>query len=291
MSICYNSSVAQSNYPCEKLKERHDAITQALLKANDYVSRAMAGNPFDLSAYEEVEYYTYHDSAYQLLDSLLHLQEIVAYDLECLLESIDIQYSKDKRFWIFTWDENSGGSFQSSVTLLHGRGTEGEVFPPQSPAPTTTDGDENPNGEYIGGDLWGHLIGQIDTLDQTFYIVEESARTCNTCTWWRVVIYKVSDSGEVIEYQNIGKGARIFNLDGQYDTVSRTITLRYIVDDLNSDAEQTELLNKYSKIEADPFDKESELYWNKLVTETWQFNGRKFELHKVTIEDGDLLDE
>jgi hypothetical protein len=65
-----------------------------------------------------------NDSIAAAATGLLSSPQIVRYNLDSLLPGI--VRSKDKRLWIFSWFENTGGSFQSFLSVVHYRTASGK---------------------------------------------------------------------------------------------------------------------------------------------------------------------
>jgi hypothetical protein len=294
MHACGILSHAMSpDMPCEQANARTDKITRAFQLVNKLLDSSQDFSPWG----ENGEMgYELKDSAFTMLDSLLQLPIVARYNIECLLPSISISSSPDKRLWIFQVDENSGGSFYSYITLWHMRDKKGRIV---RTSRSRSVGEEE--ADYWGGDIGLSIIQQIDTLGQTIYVVEEGAGTCNTCAVWGISTWKVNDSAGLEQIDGISLDYRIGDAETDYNRSTKTIMLRYQIDDLSGGHlhESMEIRNGGNSANESEDNEENEPegeedmedYSGKVITETWKFDGYKFVLSRFTVEEGELQQE
>ena len=117
---------------------------------------------------------TINDTIAGLLVRILSSPSIIKYRPDSLLKHpfLHITHSGDKRLCVFTWYENTGGSFHSFPSVIHFRTLKGEPRALFSPY-------------YDEGSF--SLGGSIDSIirlphpTRQLYIRMQSVKSCNTC--------------------------------------------------------------------------------------------------------------
>ena len=130
---------------------------------------------------------------------ILNDKRILEYQIENLFKSNDLYITKsdDNKIYFLSIEEKTGGSYRSSITIIHYRLKNGTF-----------------KSEYYGGNNEESSIpvfGKpylIDSLNQKYFMIG-GVETCNTCHFSAAMTLQLDSS-----YCNINT---IFQFDGRYD--------------------------------------------------------------------------
>ena len=153
-------------------KDRKDNILQQVNKINDLLDTYGQLSPFS----EDENRFTMIDSiGNEIEDHLLTLlndQRISNYQLDILLNHpvLSVSRSDDGRIYFVSFDEKTGGSYRTSVTIVHYRLSNGTV------KAELMDGEET---EALATSVYGHVF-LLDSIRQQYFVMG-SVLTCNTC--------------------------------------------------------------------------------------------------------------
>lgn len=113
------------------------------------------------------------------LYEILTVPTIVKYNLDSLLKHdfLGITHSNDKRLWIFSWYENTGGSFKSNISFVHYR--------TKSNKPKIIDDyyseEEEHHNSFCSNGAWFGQIFKLKSSTKNIYLCLGSVVGCNTC--------------------------------------------------------------------------------------------------------------
>jgi hypothetical protein len=235
---------------------KQDSIEIQVARVKWLLAKSDTLNPFsDSLAYKNIT--SVNDSISHVLAAVLKNPAVVNYNLDSLFKntSLSIVHSTDKKFWVFAWFENTGGSFQSFLKLIHYRTAKGE------PKVVKKDDYEEEPNNYRPTCLKGVAVDKIHKLKaggKSLYLCLSSGRGCNTCEFRIATVLELT-SDSISYYpaflgysdHNDNKkdivGSSCFMLDArlgnikQFDFVPASQTLRftYVVDDLSPETNES----------------------------------------------------
>jgi hypothetical protein len=162
-----------------------------------------------LQRYDTLSPFSDHENIYDIISltrqeittrllNVLNDKKILEYQIENLFTSSELTISKsdDNKIYFLSIDEKTGGSYRTSITIIHYRLRNG-VF----------------KSEYYGGDPEGSsssTYGQpylIDSMNQKYFIIG-SVQTCNTCNLSSAMTLKIDS--------NSYKVNTVFQFEGRY---------------------------------------------------------------------------
>ncbi len=178
------------------------------------------------------------------LIAVLNNKSILNYGLDTLFneDELFMRGSKDKRLYFISIDEKTGGSYRTSVTLIHYRLPGGSI---------KTDYFSGEESEAFATSTYGGIY-QPDS-SQLSYFVTGGVRTCNTC--YAAVAFTLRiDSAEVIPHLVAQYDGRDHNLElFKYDEKLREFSYHYQTEDYNDpmneeNADATALQHKFRSL-------------------------------------------
>ncbi|WNM18871.1 hypothetical protein [Flavobacterium capsici] len=184
-------------------------------------------------------------------------------DIIKLLEPTDLSIIKsdDNKLYNFTFDEKTGGSYRSRISLMY--------YSDFTPTDSITDSDFQ---SFFAPDGY-NAIYTLNTTEGTKYVLTGSVIGCNTCVQTSVRLISFSDNKPKEDFiyvvENRGWSEGVI-----YDNETKTITVDYHLDDLTRNCICEEILN------------EDKIYYEESVEKDYSinckcqyiFNGKTFEL-------------
>lgn len=178
---------------------------------------------------------------FDALTDLLNTPEIVHYNPDSLLSHPMLYgcYSEDKRLWIFSWYENTGGTFRSYINVIHYRTLSGK------PCAIGTYSTESPEDFAFS---YGASFSQINKLrnpGKALYVCLGSVQGCNTCCASMASVIELTPDTINFSYPAFYGGSEEkfvpnFSLESRcgditdfaYNPKKQTLRYAYIPDDL-----------------------------------------------------------
>jgi hypothetical protein len=159
-----------SAIPALAQKER-DSISIKAIAVKKLLSEA------DTLSSEEAYNLNINEEITKQLTAILSIPSIVHYSIDSLLEHrfLGITHSDDKRLWIFSWYENTGGTFHSNLNLIQYRTAANKpvvVF--------NNNSEDNTNGFSASG-AWIDVIHPLKSKSSNLYLCGGSVVGCGTC--------------------------------------------------------------------------------------------------------------
>lgn len=174
----------------------------------------------------------YQAQILNMLGRLIMDKHTVEYKLENLLntEYISLVHSDDGRLYNLSIDEKTGGSYRSSLSIIHYRAENGKVYNdiPQ------TDGSDGYTSSF-SHDGYG-VIHTIKTPKGTKYLLEGSVMGCNTCVGNYIDLLSFKKDVLVSDF-SVSLDTR--EGDGQlfYDEKEKSIYVDYVTDDIHPECD------------------------------------------------------
>lgn len=186
------------------------------------------------------------------LSDILIIPSIVNYNLDSLLNHnfLGITHSKDKRLWIFSWYENTGGTFKSNVSLVHYRTR------PNKPKVAVESNFENNDSEKLVNNFCSNGFGfekiyKLKSSSKNLYLCLGSVVGCTTCCGEIASIVELTNdsinfnypaftiSKQDGYYRDSEDNSPCFTLDSrcgsiekfEFDSKTQTINYSYSTDD------------------------------------------------------------
>jgi hypothetical protein len=196
------------------------------------------------------------------LTKILSDPQVANQNIDSLLRHnfLDITHSDDKSLWIFSWYENTGGSFQSNLSMVYYKTRAGKAMV----------------SEFSSAGASFDKIYKLQTKAKDLYLCIGSGVGCNTCVFNTAVVvelkkdsanfnynaFKVQEDGVITYGENnqscLTFGARFGDIEKfDFNPKTQTLTIVYLTDD-NTPTQRSE-------------GEEQERIVRKLV-----FNGRRF---------------
>jgi hypothetical protein len=219
------------------------------------LSKADRLNPFDNSVENIGETIAMvNDEISSRLSDILRSPEILRYNLDSLFEHpfLGKAHSADKRLWIFTWYENTGGSWKSNLSLVHYRTKSNNLKTNYKPisnedSVAETTSEEN---EFCSNGAEFHKIYKLKAKNKDLYLCLGSGISCNTCMYETATVVELTKDSINFNYpafqskkeddNSIGNDIQsCFTLDArwediekfQFDSKTQTLNLIYLTDD------------------------------------------------------------
>jgi hypothetical protein len=214
-----------------------DSLMRALDRADTLTSEELWYSG-DIASGED-EGFDLNDTIAGLLVRILSSPAISKYNPDSLLnhEFLGISHSNDKKLWIFTWYENTGGSFKSCLSVVHYKTLTGK---PQALFVPYYDGVFS-----LGGSI--DRIYKLPHSTRAFYLCMQSIMGCNTCCMEGISVIELTKRKIDFSYPafasdletNSSPGVSIYSIDSrcgsilkfEYNPKSATITYEYDTDD------------------------------------------------------------
>lgn len=105
--------------------------------------------------------------------------DILAYSFPLLSKKMSIVTSRDRKFRIYSWDMETGGTLHDYSSVLQYKGASGSVYTWTSPTTEIDDGEEPSSGVGSGG-YYINLF-QIDTPKGPIYLANSFGMYCGVC--------------------------------------------------------------------------------------------------------------
>jgi len=217
------------------------------------------------------------------LTAVLTTASVIKYKLDSLLKhpALGIAHSKDNRLWIFSWYENTGGSWKSDINFVCYRSVDKKryIIPTEIYEDETKGPFEKQHTNYFDGRGAGFdTIDKLPARGKQLYLAHGWGISCNTCVYEiAVVIELVGDSvnynypafklknTDLNSYEPEFYDSPFFVLDARigdiekfdYDNKTQTLKFVYLTDD-NTPIQQEESGKQ------------------KRIIRQLKFNGRKF---------------
>jgi hypothetical protein len=214
---------------------------------------------------------TVHAEIWRRLEAILMSPLLMTFDLDSLLKhpGLSIARSKDKRLWIFSWYENTGGSFHSSLNLVYYRTASNK---PKVRRPAYEDATEQggiDDGLYSLGLGYG-TIYQLKSGGKNLYLCLGGARTCNTCIVDVATVVELTRDGINFDYPAFidGREEKIIRYTSSFLLESRIGSVEYF----KFDPKTQTLSFRYTTDDNTPVKSEHE----KVIARKLRFDGKKF---------------
>ncbi len=156
---------------------------QKKTKKKDNIQHRIERIHSSLESYSLLSPFSENEQRFNLIDStrnviieqllqVLNDPAIIHYDLTAFLteNNLSVSFSSDARIWFFSIDEKTGGSYRTSITLIHYRLPSGKVH---------AEIFGGASSEAIATSVYGEPM-LVDSA-QHKYIVSGGVMTCNTC--------------------------------------------------------------------------------------------------------------
>jgi len=142
---------------------------------------------------------------------------------------IDIDYiaSDDKKLAIFSWDENTGGTYRSKVSYMYYIQDDSTVI--HSRVLNDIDSPTSPFSE-LSSDGYHH-INTIKTELGTQYLLFSSVRTCTMCFDYNIDLIEFEQDKFVVKF-GFNLSSRSYDVNVLYDSKNKEILIKYFTDDL-----------------------------------------------------------
>jgi hypothetical protein len=186
-----------------------------------------------LKFYGTLSPFSDNDNRFELIDSIsdnittkllqiLNDKRIINYPIETLLnqDQIFISKSNDNKVFFFSIDEKTGGSYNTSKTIIHYRLTNGIV-----------------KAEFFEGEASDALAtstyGQVFLLDamSQLYFVTGGVQTCNTCSVSLAITIKLDTNSYhtklIAQFDGRYDDLKIF----EFDSVGKVLVYEYYAAD------------------------------------------------------------
>ncbi len=159
--------------------------------------------------------YFLQDKMENLINEITHHKDFTQYDITKLIdfETIHIAKSNDNKLFNFTFDEKTGGTYRSQISIMH------YVY------------EKELNYDLFSVDGY-YDIKTINSSEGTKYILIGSVQGCSSCFEEHIslVTFKNNAFTSDFEYSINYRDGETANLS--YDDIYQTITANYITDDL-----------------------------------------------------------
>ncbi|QIL40824.1 hypothetical protein G7074_17080 [Pedobacter sp. HDW13] len=159
--------------------------------------------------------------------------------LDSLHTSLGVIRSDDKRFWIFNWYENTGGTFKSNISVLYYRTASGKQIIKTS---------QDVNNNFPSSGAWFNMIYKLPVKNKELYLCLGDGVGCTTCIYSTAVVVEVKKDSINFNYpafeDNEGYDhgdhsssalvltARMGDIEKfEYNPKNRTLYFTYLTDD------------------------------------------------------------
>lgn len=131
------------------------------------------------------------------LTTILQDPKITRQNLDVLLRTpgLGIVHADDRKLWLFTWYENTGGSFKSNISMVYAKTPSGRAM-------VSSDGrvgkeQENP---FPSSGAWFEKIYKL-SAQKELYLCIGSGIGCNTCMFQTAVVVELLPDGANFSYE------------------------------------------------------------------------------------------
>lgn len=181
------------------------------------------------------------------LTAILNDPKITRQNMDSLLQApgLGIVHADDKKLWLFTWFENTGGSFKSNISMVYARTASGQAM-------ITSDGrvgneQENP---FPSSGAWFEKIYKLRSTKE-LYLCIGSGIGCNTCMFQTAVVVELLPDGINFDYEAFeppGEEVSTYGENGpscltigagnedieefSFDPKTQTLTIAYLTDEM-----------------------------------------------------------
>lgn len=156
-----------------------------------------------------------------LLLEILNNKNIVRYKIESLLH-LHKTISPDKKLIVFSFFENTGGSYKSHINIVYYRLPDGE---PRGGKLAFCKQDRGVGNEY-GGTI--DEISILKSKGKTKYLCRGGGISCNTCEFSHTALLSISDSSLQTDFC-LDLDYRQGDGNVHYDPKTKTLSYRYTV--------------------------------------------------------------
>ena len=187
----------------------------------DEIARDIAEINTLLKYYGTLSPFSENDNTFELIDStaksittlllkILNDKRIINYPIETLLnqDEIFISKSNDNKIFFFSIDEKTGGSYRTSITIIHYRLTNGTV-----------------KADFFDEMNYGQVF-LLDRLNQKYFVIG-SVQTCNTCNASSAITIKLDTNSYqtdlIAQYDGRYYDLKVF----EYDSVEKVFSYEY----------------------------------------------------------------
>jgi|GEM_PF-5572185 len=205
------------------------------------------------------------------LVSVLSDPELTRYKPDSVLHHpfLDIIHSPDRKFWVFSWYENTGGTFQSYLSVIYYRTGNNKVKVQE-----VTWGD---NADNFPG--WGGTFSEIHTLphpSRQLYLCIGFVKGCSTCCANIAAVIELTKDGINFGYPAFGMGDEIDHAnEGPSSFVLRSRCGS--VENFEYDPKTTTIYYSYTPDDETPISPEEA----NRVTGTIKWNDKYFEIRET----------
>lgn len=182
------------------------------------------------------------------LTEILSIPTITNYNLDSLLKHpfLEITHSIDNRLWIFDWYENTGGTFQSNISIVYYRNESNK-----SKISIDASLSEATNNVFSSNGAWFNNIYKLKSVSKDLYLCMGSIKGCSSCCSEIAIVVELAHDSIYYEYPAFTKVKQdsqnfdyksfspCFSLDArcgdiekfEYDPKTQTINFTYFTDD------------------------------------------------------------
>jgi hypothetical protein len=225
-----------------------------------------------------IEYY--QNKIYDNLKKILTYKIIYQYDLKKLLvnQELAISISPDGKLYNLVYDEKTGGSYRSQISIIHYRIGGSLVYNSFGPKSV-----EDNQADSSGFNTDGYsLIDTIHTSEGIKYLLQGSVAGCNTCVGQYIELVKFSKGNFEWDFNYTLDTRSYGDNDNQlvYDQKTKTISVDYVTDDLKTECdcgqETTDTTTNTSVEHTDTTKQADTLPGGKKCSCLFVFNGKIF---------------
>ncbi|MEE1946987.1 hypothetical protein VRU48_17820 [Pedobacter sp. KR3-3] len=131
------------------------------------------------------------------LTAILNDHKITRQNMDSLLKApgLGIVHADDKKLWLFTWFENTGGSFKSNINMIYAKTASGQTM-------ITSDGRVGNQEENLfpSSGAWFEKIYKLKSKKE-LYLCIGSGIGCNTCMFQTAVVVELLPDGINFNYE------------------------------------------------------------------------------------------
>ncbi len=186
-----------------------------------------------LKSYATLSPFSENEDRFEMIDSIsneittrllniLNDKRIINYPIETLLNQDEISISKsiDNKIFFFSIDEKTGGSYQTSKTIIHYRLLNGTVK-------ADFFGDEA--SEVLATSTYDQVFS-LDSINQTYFVIG-GVPTCNTCFVSSAITIQLDSSSFqtdlIAQFDGRFDDLKVF----EFDSISQILTYEYFAAD------------------------------------------------------------
>ena len=188
-----------------------------------------------------------NDQIEKQLTAILTDEQITKQNLYDLLEhpALGILHSVDKKLWIFNWNENTGGTYKSNISILGHKNSLGKFYVSFDERSNSNDFVKN---LFPSSGAWFNTIYKLPSKSKNLYLCIGSGIGCTTCIYNTAVVVELKENIVNFDYQAFSKNeydgngdenlsvftlsARLGNIEKfEFDTKTNILTYAYLTDD------------------------------------------------------------